>query len=130
VTFPDSYTVSAHYSGNTDYAPSLGQLSLTVPALAVGNVQQSVGTNNTQVTYTLTVTGLSGDQTPTGTPSVTVSPAPGKGTPSCTVLTGSGDTATSKCTFTGANTTLYSVTTTYGGDANYAPAEAVFQEQL
>jgi hypothetical protein len=77
------------------------------------------------VTYTATVTGPSGDATPSG--AITWSITPPSGSMGCTnagstTLSGSGNTATATCVITASLAGTYSTTASVGSDANYNAA--------
>ncbi|MFZ0665087.1 MAG: Ig-like domain repeat protein [Acidimicrobiales bacterium] len=116
-----SYTVTAAYSGDTNYTPATGALDENVgqatPALTITPpaVTPTIG----PVSYRVSATGVTGFA-PTG--SVTVS----DGSSSCNI---SSFSQSGTCSLTeGAGT--YTVQAFYSGDSNYIPAEGSTSETV
>ncbi|MEU8828343.1 Ig-like domain repeat protein [Streptomyces sp. NPDC048636] len=115
------YTVTATYSGDTNFTASGGTDTQTVgqatTSVAVG-VSPSPSTAGEPVTVTATVSALPpGAGTPTGTVTFDF----GDGTPPVPVtLTGS--TAETTHTYAGTTGSPYTITATYSGDADFSAA--------
>jgi hypothetical protein len=111
---PGTYTITASYSGDSNYGPASGSASETVNAATpTVSVTPQAGAEAGQVSYSFTVAGPSGAVTPTG--SVTVS----DGSNSCgptALVSGSGTCSIDE----GAG--VYTVTASYGSDSNYSTA--------
>jgi Tfp pilus assembly protein PilV len=113
------YGVTANYSGDTNYSPTAGYGSVTVPKATPTNVVTNTPkTVSGTVTFTATLTGSAG-VTPTGTVTWMVSGS--AGTTSCTssttTLNASGNAT---CTITLSHLGSYVVSDSYSGDSNYS----------
>jgi hypothetical protein len=110
-----SFTITASYSGDTNYDPNTVTASETVnPATPVVTVTPQSGAKTGLVTYGVSVAGPAGAVVPSGSVSVS------DGTNSCNVTALSG-TGTGSCSISeGAGS--YTATATYPGDSNYATA--------
>ena len=115
-----TYSATADYGGDANYAASSGQD--TTASIAKATAGTTVNDNAAGVatggsfSFTATVTGAG--VTPTGTVTWTVTDPNGVGVACApSTLDGSGE---GTCTVTGAIAGTYSATADYGGDANYA----------
>jgi len=121
-----TYQVSASYSGDGNYSPTIGYGSAVVakstPTMTVTPSPLN-GSAGNPITFTATVIGPTGGATPTGTVTWSIT---GPTSPTCapSSLSGSGISATTTCTVTGTVNGLYTATATYPGDANYNSASA------
>ncbi|MFF7232572.1 Ig-like domain repeat protein [Streptomyces sioyaensis] len=112
------YTVTATYSGDTDFTTSTGTDSQTVGQASTATTVTSVPDPSTvgqQVTFNATVIALPPG---TGTPTGTVTFDFGDGTPTATAPLTDGSTATTH-TYTDAADLPYTVTATYNGDTDF-----------
>ncbi|MBB5054269.1 hypothetical protein HNQ36_004271 [Afipia massiliensis] len=114
-----SKSVTANYSGDsTNYVTSSGSLTQTVNKAASSpslNISPSPGVAGQASTFSVTVSGVSGVPTPTGTATLNF----GDGS-SPAVLTLSGGTASTTHTY--ATATNFTTALTYNGDTNYTNA--------
>jgi hypothetical protein len=118
-----SYTITATYSGDSNYASAQGTASETVTAATpTVNVTPQSGATTGEVSYAVNVAGPAGAITPTG--SVTVSDR----TSQCSITSLNGSGAGSCSIGEGAGT--YSITATYNSDSNYTTAEGSAQETV
>ncbi len=108
-------SVTAAYSGDTNFAASTGGASLTVAKATTATdigVMPTSDTYGTSVTYTATIS--SGGGTPSGSVVVTT------GAVSLCTVTLSGGTGS--CTSSAAPAGSDTITASYGGDTNFAPS--------
>ncbi|WP_167542465.1 Ig-like domain repeat protein, partial [Streptomyces himastatinicus] len=117
------YTITATYSGDTDFTGSSGTDTQTVEQAATTtglDLAPNPSVVGQQVTATATVTAVPPSA---GTPTGTVTFDFGDGSPATTVpLTGGAAGATH--TYTGTAGSPYQVTATYNGDTNFTPSTA------
>ncbi len=122
-----SYNASASYSGDANYtslvapAPISVVISKVAPAVALtGN---GTGALNSTLTFTTTVTGISGTSAPTGTVTWTITGT--AGITSCTTTPASittGNITTYICNVTASAYGSYTASSHYNGDINYLVA--------
>ncbi|MEU9482648.1 Ig-like domain repeat protein [Streptomyces decoyicus] len=120
-TSPDPYTVTADYSGDTDFTPSTGTTTQTVGQVSsemtlVSSPNPSVARQ--EVTFTARVAAVPpGAGTPTGT--VTFDFGDGSAPVTAPVSDGVASVAHA---YAGTSGSPYTVTAAYGGDADFSPA--------
>lgn len=118
-TTAGSKSVTANYSGDgTNYVASSASLTQTVNKAASSpglNISPSPGVAGQASTFSVTVSGVSGVPTPTGTATLNF----GDGSPQA-VLTLSNGTASTTHSY--ATATNFTTTLTYSGDTNYTNA--------
>ena len=116
-----SYTVTATYSGDTNYVTSNGSGTELVkyngtPVVTITPTQQpTVGSN---FSFVATITQPAGAPVPTGTITWTGTNLPASCTAAPMTLPATGP-FTVQCNITGATQKTYSATATYSGDPNY-----------
>jgi Tfp pilus assembly protein PilV len=123
------YQVAATYSGDSNYSPSSGYSSVTVPKLAstvTVTPSTSTPTIGQPLSFSATISGGSSQPTPAGSVSWTFTPtSPGTPPPVCSPsnVSGSGNSATTltPCLVSPAQQGTYQVSASYSGDANYLP---------
>jgi hypothetical protein len=129
---PGQDTVTATYSGDASNATSSGQEKLTVesaPSVATVtafSAAPSISTSGASVSYSATVTPVSGSADPTGTVSFTATLG-ANSTPLCTT-TIQGTTAS--CSSASAPVGADTITATYGGDTNFSASSGTTAETV
>jgi large repetitive protein len=124
-----TYTVTAAYSGDTNYfnssaPPFQATVSKVTPTVTVSSAFTQ---GNTHLTFTATVSPPAGDPVPTGTVSWAFTASPGN--PTCNTSNLAGNPAQATCLVNPAQLGTYTVTATYNGNVSYntavsAPASA------
>jgi hypothetical protein len=116
-----SFTITATYSGDSNYSLTTGTASETVsPATPTVSVTPQAGATTGPVSYGVTVAGPAGAVVPTG--SVTVS----DGTNSCGISLASGSGSCSIAEGAGS----YDITANYSSDSNYTTATGTAVETV
>ena len=115
-----TYNVQATYSGDANYSTSSGSTNVTIyerpTTTVIGTTSATGNKNGRKIQATISVQASGGIGTPTGTVTLSCTPATGTTTSSpATPLDASG-TATASCSTV--EGTSYTLTATYSGDAN------------
>jgi uncharacterized repeat protein (TIGR02543 family) len=127
---PGQDTVTATYSGDASNATSSEQEKLTVESapsvatLTAVSAAPSISTSGASVSYSATVTPVSGSADPTGTVTFTATLG-ANSTPLCTT-TIQGTTAS--CSSASAPVGADTITVTYGGDTNFSASSGTTAE--
>ena len=116
--------ITAAYSGDTSYAPSSGDDTVTVAQATPADAVTDSGpiALGGSVTFTATVSGPAGAAAPTGTVGWLVSGSAGATT--CTGSTTTLSSGTATCTIDTTQVGTYVVSDTYKGDTNYTQASS------
>lgn len=119
VTKALGYTVTFSYSGNTTYSSASNTQGFTVPLV---NVTGATGTGHGKVNFTITVSGLPGDN-PTGSLTCAITDV----NTAVTTTTTCGNGPNTMYNFTGTSGDLYTATVTYNDIASSNITNAVSQ---